>query len=242
MILPIPAIDILEGKVVRLNKGDYEKVEVFSTSPSFVAQKWEEEGAPLLHVVDLEGAKSGYPANFPVIRDLIQAVKIPVQVGGGIREVSSFLNYLNAGAARVVLSSVVTKNPAVFEEMLKIARERIVVSIDTRDQFVSLQGWKEEVPVKASELAKTLREKGVEHFIFTDIKRDGTLQGVREEVIKNFITESGVSVIVAGGISDREDIQKIKSLGEGIEGIILGKALYVGKLNFREVCSILEEE
>lgn len=128
MILPIPAIDILEGKVVRLEKGDYQKVEVFSTSPLLVARKWEEEGAPFLHVVDLEGAKSGYPVNFPVIKELIQKVGIPVEVGGGIREVSSFMDYLDAGAERVVLSSIVVKNPSVFEEMIKIAREKIVVS------------------------------------------------------------------------------------------------------------------
>ncbi|HPZ39091.1 MAG TPA: 1-(5-phosphoribosyl)-5-[(5-phosphoribosylamino)methylideneamino]imidazole-4-carboxamide isomerase [Candidatus Atribacteria bacterium] len=242
VILPIPAIDILEGKVVRLEKGDYQKVEVFSTSPLLVARKWEEEGAPFLHVVDLEGAKSGYPVNFPVIKELIQKVGIPVEVGGGIREVSSFMGYLDAGAERVVLSSIVVKNPSVFEEMMKIAREKIVVSIDTRDQFVSLEGWREEIPVKAADLAKDLKGKGIEHFIFTDVQRDGTLQGVRVEVIRDFIAESGVSIIVAGGISHKEDIRKIKSLGEGVEGIILGKALYTGQLNFKEVCSILREE
>ncbi|HXL02362.1 MAG TPA: 1-(5-phosphoribosyl)-5-[(5-phosphoribosylamino)methylideneamino]imidazole-4-carboxamide isomerase [Candidatus Atribacteria bacterium] len=242
VILPIPAIDVLEGKVVRLEKGDYQKAEVFGTSPLLVAQRWEKEGASLLHVVDLEGAKSGYPVNFSVIKELIKGVSIPVEVGGGIREISSLLGYLDAGAERVVLSSVVVKNPSVFEEMLGIARERIVVSIDTRDQLVSLEGWKEEIPVKAVDLARALREKGIEHFIFTDVQRDGTLQGVRVEVIRNFIIGSGVNIIVAGGISCREDIRKIKSLGEGIEGIILGKALYSGQLNFKEVCNILREE
>lgn len=242
MILPIPALDIIEGKVVRLEKGDYQKAEVFSSSPILVAQKWEEEGAPFLHVVDLEGAKLGYPVNFSLIKELVQAVRIPIEVGGGIREVSSFLNYLEAGVERVVLSSVAVENPSILEEMIKIAQEKIVVSIDTREQFISLEGWREEVPIKATDLAKTLKDKGIEHFIFTDVQRDGTLQGVRIEVIRNFIAESGVSIIIAGGISHKEDIRKIKSLGEGVEGIILGKALYTGQLSFKEVCNILREE
>jgi len=241
MILPIPAIDIIEGQVVRLEKGDYRRVTVFHSSPEEVAKKWESEGAPFLHVVDLEGAKMGQPMNTSSIERIICTVSIPVEVGGGIRDRTVFEHYLSLGAERVVVGSVVVKNPKVFEEMLHIAPDRLAVSLDVRGEYLAIQGWTEETPLRAAPFARRLREKGVRYFIFTDIDQDGTLSGIRTEVIQKFLQESGVSILLAGGVSRREDIERLKEI-PGVEGIILGKALYAGTLTLQEVITILRRE
>lgn len=241
MILPIPAIDIIEGKVVRLEKGDYQRVMVFSDTPVEVAKKWEGEGAPMLHVVDLEGARNGYPVNFATIRQILKTVRLPVQVGGGVRTTETLHRYIDEGAQRIVLGSIAIKDPQEFEKMVSAAASYIAVSLDVENGNLKIQGWTESTSMRAAQFAQELHQMGIRHFIFTDVAQDGTLTGIRPQVVREFLQESGVSVILAGGISSIEDIRKAKTI-EGIEGIILGKALYTSALNLKDVITILQGE
>ncbi|MCX6089650.1 MAG: 1-(5-phosphoribosyl)-5-[(5-phosphoribosylamino)methylideneamino]imidazole-4-carboxamide isomerase [Atribacterota bacterium] len=241
MILPIPAIDVMGGQCVRLEKGDYTRLTVYGDSPVEMARKWEGKGAPMLHVVDLDGAKRGLPVNFPLVIKILETIRIPVQVGGGIRDLTTFSRYLEAGVTRIILGSVAIKNPVLLEQFLSIAPEKITVSIDSLNGKVALEGWTENIPLSASDLAKSMKQMGIQHFIYTDIARDGTLQGIDIERITAFLAETGVNIMVAGGISTLSDIQNLKSVRQGIEGVILGKSLYSGVLQYETVQKILQE-
>ncbi|MGQ9622485.1 MAG: 1-(5-phosphoribosyl)-5-[(5-phosphoribosylamino)methylideneamino]imidazole-4-carboxamide isomerase [Candidatus Caldatribacteriaceae bacterium] len=240
-MLLIPAIDLFAGRVVRLTQGDYDRIEVYHEDPLLVARRWEEEGVPMLHVVDLEGARFGEPKNFSSIERVIKGVTVPVQVGGGVRDLPVFKKYLEAGAAFVVVGSVVVKAPQTFEKMLEVGKEKVVVSLDVRDGELVVSGWLERTPLRAASLARSLSQKGVSRFIFTDVSRDGTLEGVNPRVIQEFLEESGVSVIVAGGVKGEEDILLLRSI-RGVEGVILGKVLYAGFLNFKAILRRIQGE
>lgn len=233
-MLLIPAIDLFAGRVVRLTKGDYHHLEVYHNDPLSVAKRFEDEGAPMLHVVDLEGAKLGTPKNLSDIAKIVKNVRIPVEVGGGIRTVETFQRYLDLGVFRVVVGSVAVKNPEIFEKMLAIRSDALAVSLDVRDGYLTVAGWLEQTPIEASSFARSLKEKGVLHFIFTDVSRDGTLEGVDAEGVQRFVAESGVAVVVAGGVRDERDIQSLWGV-PGVLGVILGKALYAGNMSFREI-------
>ena len=242
VILPIPAIDIINGQCVRLEKGDYLQMSIYSDSPLEMALYWEEKKAPMLHLIDLDGAKIGKPANHSLFLKIIQSVHIPVEVGGGIRSLSTFLSYLDAGAQRIIFGSIAIHNPNLIEDCLKISQESVVVSIDSRDGLVALQGWTENTTVSAVDLTNQLKNLGVTNFIFTDIERDGALQGVNVDRIQNFLQNTEVPTFIAGGVTTLEDVLQLKKLNPWIKGIILGKALYSGALNFKEVQKILQEE
>ncbi len=242
MIL-VPAIDIINGKVVRLKQGNYDQKTVFSESPVQIAQQWEAEGAPLLHVVDLEGAKEGQPKNAKVIAEIIKKISIPVQVGGGIRDYQTFKFYLEAGASRIVLGSIIHDNPQLLEKLVEEKSEQLVVSLDVSNNGnLAIHGWQKSTPLKASTIAKKLKQKGVQNFIFTDVTRDGTLAGIRREIITGFVEESGVKPLIAGGVTSLEDLKTLKLIAHQVEGAILGKALYTGKIKYREALKIIQEE
>ncbi len=233
-MLLIPAIDLFAGRVVRLTQGDYQRLEVYHDDPLIVAKQLEEEGAPMLHVVDLEGARAGEPRNLPSVASIVRSVHVPVQVGGGIRTLEVLCRYLDLGVAFPVVGSVVVKNPETFAEMLKVGGERLTVSLDVRDGVLAVSGWTEETSLRASDLARKLHERGVTRFILTDVTRDGTLEGVDGENIRRFIEDSGVPVIVAGGVRGIEDILLLQTI-PGVSGVILGKVLYTGRMSFREI-------
>ncbi|WP_438313663.1 1-(5-phosphoribosyl)-5-[(5-phosphoribosylamino)methylideneamino]imidazole-4-carboxamide isomerase [Candidatus Caldatribacterium sp. SIUC1] len=233
-MLLIPAIDLFAGRVVRLTQGDYQRLEVYHDDPLSVAKQLEAEGAPMLHVVDLEGARAGEPRNLSSVAGIVRSVRIPVQVGGGIRTLEVFRRYLDLGVAFLVVGSVVVKDPEAFAEMLKVGGERLTVSLDVRDGVLAVSGWTEETSLRASDLARELRKRGVTRFILTDVTRDGTLEGVDGENIRRFIEDSGVSVIVAGGVRGIEDIVLLQTI-PGVSGVILGKVLYTGRVSFREI-------
>ncbi len=242
MIL-VPAIDIINGKVVRLKQGNYDQKTVFSESPVQIAQQWEAEGAPLLHVVDLEGAKEGQPKNAKVIAEIIKKIRIPVQVGGGIRNYQTFKFYLEAGASRIVLGSIIHDNPQLLEELVEEKSEQLVVSLDVSNNGnLAIHGWQKSTPLKASTIAKKLKQKGVQNFVFTDVTRDGTLGGIRREVIARFVEESGVKPLIAGGITSLEDVKMLKLMAHQVKGAILGKALYTGKIKYSEALKIIQGE
>lgn len=234
-MLLIPAVDIRGGKVVRLFQGDYQQQKVYSDDPVSLAVRWQEEGAKFLHVVDLDGAKSGTPVNRDHVIRIREAIGIPVEVGGGVRTLADARAYLEAGISRVILGTVVFKHPERFREIQKTYPGRVVVGIDSRDGKVRIEGWREGTEREAWELARQVEEWGGEQIIFTDISRDGTLDGPDLSVVRKFTEAVSLPVIVAGGISSLEHIFRIKEMAHlGISGVIIGKALYEGKIVFRE--------
>jgi phosphoribosylformimino-5-aminoimidazole carboxamide ribotide isomerase len=224
----IPAIDLRNGKCVRLYQGDYGKETVFSDDPVSVALRWQSEGAKRLHLVDLDGAARGKPCNLEAIKSIIAAVSIPVQLGGGIRTLETIQKLLDAGIDRVILGTVAVEKPELVKNACKKYGEQIIVSIDAKDRQVATRGWLEKSKVMASELAVKIIDLGVKRLIYTDISRDGTLTSPNFEAIKELLSRVNVPVIAAGGISSIEHLTELSRLG--VEGAIVGKAIYTGDI------------
>jgi len=234
-MLIIPAIDIREGKCVRLFQGSPDKVHVYSENPLETAVLWEQNGALSLHVIDLDGAFEGVPKNFSLIETIISSVSIPVQVGGGIRSPVSVQNYIAAGAHHVILGSIASRNFGFVRELCETYPERITVSMDARNGKIAVDGWQREMPFEAVELAREFEASGVASFIYTDILRDGTLHGPNLEAICRFVESVSTPVYAAGGICSLDDIVNLAKLcDQGLEGVIVGKAAYTGDVNIRE--------
>lgn len=235
-----PAIDIRGGKCVRLIQGDYAQETVFHDDPLEVAKRWEEQGASWIHLVDLDGAKAGHPVNDAVIGEIARTVNIPVQLGGGLRKRSDVEKLLEAGVSRVILGTAAIEDKAFVEEVLKAYGDRLAIGLDARDGYVATRGWLETSQVKAEELASDLAEKGARTFIFTDISRDGMMQGPNVEAIVNLARVSGQSVIASGGVSTIDDVRQLaKHRVDGVSGAIIGKALYTGNIDLRQAVAIV---
>ena len=240
-MLVIPAVDIREGRCVRLFQGRIEGETVYSTDPVAVALEWASRGAPWLHVVDLDGAFTGRLQNLDVIEEILQRVEVPVQVGGGIRSLESIERLLSLGVARVVLGTVAITDPPLVAQAVARYGERIVVGIDSREGKVAVEGWVATVEKDAYEFAAQMKELGVKRIIFTDVSRDGTLRGPDIPSIREMARRSGLKIIAAGGISTLEDIMSLRELErEGLEGVILGKALYQGNFTLEEALEAAE--
>ncbi len=229
----IPAIDILGGKCVRLKQGRYETPVVYSPDPLAVAQKWESLGAKRLHVVDLDGARTGTPENIDLIKTIIRELKIPVQVGGGIRNFAAISDLIKFGANRIVLGTTAIKNPNLLGNVCEKFDDSIAVAIDAKGNFAAAEGWMYVSKKDILTLAKEAIGLGVRRFIYTEISRDGMLAGPNFEGIKAFAEATGVAVIASGGVTSKEDILKLKEIG--VEGCIVGKALYEGKIKLEEL-------
>jgi phosphoribosylformimino-5-aminoimidazole carboxamide ribotide isomerase len=232
----IPAIDIRDGRCVRLDQGDYARETVFADDPVAVAMRWEELGAPRLHVVDLDGAKEGAPRNEAVIWGVLEAVSIPVQVGGGIRDLGAADSYIKAGADRVVLGTAAVKDQTVLVNALSLFGDRILVGVDARDGMVATEGWLEESQLNAFDLIEELGRLGVPRIFVTDISSDGMLKGPNFPAIQQAVEHAAacdppMKVIASGGVSEIEHIQRLKLIG--VEGAIIGKALYTGDLDLK---------
>jgi phosphoribosylformimino-5-aminoimidazole carboxamide ribotide isomerase len=236
----IPAVDILGSKCVRLTMGDYEVKKEYELSPAEAALNWERLGAKRLHLVDLDGAKSGNPDNFNIIKDIIKSVKIPVEVGGGVRDDETIENYFNIGASYIILGSVLFKNINSVEASLLNYKGRIIAGIDLYDEKIAISGWREYVETPFGEAVENLRDRhGIRTFIFTDIKKDGMLAGVNLELMSR-LAKLGVNVIASGGVSGQGDIVKLKELNlPSLEGVIVGKALYDGRLDLEKANALL---
>ncbi len=228
----IPAVDIRGGRCVRLYQGDFQRETVFGDDPVAVALSWQEAGAARLHVVDLDGAREGRPANATVIGHLIEALLIPVQIGGGLRDRQSIDSYLEAGAARVILGTAAVKDRSLLAEAIAAHGERIVVGVDARVGMVAVEAWQEETPLAAAELMSELAAVGVPRFIYTDALRDGTLRGPDFAAVQAVLATVDVPVIYAGGVSSIADLVRLASLGA--EAAIIGQALYTGAVDFQE--------
>ncbi|MCF8009937.1 MAG: 1-(5-phosphoribosyl)-5-[(5-phosphoribosylamino)methylideneamino]imidazole-4-carboxamide isomerase [Clostridiales bacterium] len=238
-MLIIPAIDLRAGQCVRLVEGKPDMETVYSDEPAKVARAWEKSGSGYLHVVDLDGAFTGSPKNMEVISDIIKSVNIPIQVGGGIREMETVENLVNLGVSRVILGTAAIVNPELVEEGCKEYGENIVVGIDARNGKVAIEGWGLTAEKMAVDLALEMCEKGVKRIIFTDIWRDGTLKGPNFNAISEIAKSTSMKVIASGGISTLEDVSALKKMENlGVEGVIMGKSLYAGTVNLEEALAI----
>lgn len=234
-----PAIDIRDGKCVRLFKGDFNQETVFSDKPEEMAEKWQAEGAEFLHLVDLDGALAGKSQNLATVKKIIAAVNIPVELGGGIRTMENIDEVLALGVKRVILGSVAVKNPELVKEACAKYGERIVVGIDAKDGIVAVDGWGVSGNVDVITLAKEMAKAGVKTIIYTDISRDGTLAGVNVEATTKLARESGINIVASGGVKSTADIKALLPYEkDGIEGVIVGKSIYMKTLDLAEAIEI----
>jgi phosphoribosylformimino-5-aminoimidazole carboxamide ribotide isomerase len=230
-----PAIDIRGGKCVRLHQGDYDRETVYGENPVEVAKDWESQGAPWIHLVDLDGAKEGLPVNHPLIGEIAQAVNVPVQVGGGIRSIETIENLLSLGVSRVIIGTAAIEDKSFVKKVLLHYGSQVAIGIDARNGLVATRGWLETSEVRAEDLAVELAGYGAETFIFTDISRDGTLTGPNVEAIVQLAKVSGKSVIASGGVSELNDLVQLANYTkDGVTGAIVGKALYTGNIQLTE--------
>ena len=239
-MLILPAIDILDGKCVRLFQGDYSKETVYSSSPVEMAKQWELQGAEFIHLVDLDGAKEGKPINLASIKDICKNVSVPCELGGGIRSFFDAEQALSTGVSRVILGTAACKNEdLVFELINKYGAEKIVIGIDAKNGKVAIEGWLENSSIDAFQLAVKFAKKGVKRFIYTDISRDGALIGPNFESVTQFcISVPDCNVIASGGVGNVNHVIKLKQIAEkycNLEGVIIGKALYDNKICLKEV-------
>ena len=237
-MLILPAIDLRGGNCVRLIKGDFKQETIYSEHPEEIALRLEGEGAEFLHVVDLDGALAGEPQNMDAIKRILQAVTIPVEVGGGIRSMESIDRLLSIGVSRVILGSVAVHKEELVQEACSTYGNRIVVGIDAKKGIVATDGWEKSGGISAVELAKKLGAFGLETIIYTDISRDGTLSGVNVTETAHLARASGIKVIASGGVKSISDIEELKKREcDGIIGVIVGKSIYEGTLSLIEAIS-----
>ena len=236
-MLLFPAIDLKEGKAVRLLQGRMEDSTVYSDNPVDLAKDFQSQGAEYLHIVDLNGAFTGQPVNDEIIRRIVSNVAMKIQVGGGIRTMERITELIELGVERVILGTIAVKNPELVAEAARRYGKRVIVGIDAKEGLVAVQGWAETTEMKAIDLGKAMKIMGVQSVVFTDIARDGMLQGPNIESTVQMALETGLSVIASGGITTLDDLRKlqVESLkGVTLEGAITGKALYSGAFTLRE--------
>jgi phosphoribosylformimino-5-aminoimidazole carboxamide ribotide isomerase len=241
-VVIIPAVDIKDGKCVRLEQGAMDRETVFSAHPEQMAVQWEMKGAGKLHLVDLDGAVSGRPVNKQIIQRIAESVSIPVEVGGGIRSLDTIEEYIGLGVAEVIIGSSAYKNPDLVAAACERFPGRIIVGIDAKDGRVAVQGWTESTGVSAIDLAKEFEGGGVTALIYTDIARDGMKTGPNIESIRGMVRKTRIPVIAAGGVATIQDIEDLLILeADGVKGIIIGRALYDGFLSLEDILYVVNK-
>ena len=225
----VPAIDIKDGRCVRLVQGDYVQATVFDHDPAAVARRWEKLGAQRLHVVDLDGAKAGRPVNAQVVFAIVRAIGIPVQLGGGLRDQAAVDAALNLGVERVILGTAAVREPHLIARLVEQYGDRIVVGVDARDGWVAAQGWTEMSHIKADDLVSRMGVLGVRTVIYTDIGRDGMLAGPNLDAVVELVHVGGPDIVASGGVATEEDLLALARTG--VAGVIVGKALYTGAVD-----------
>ena len=233
----IPSIDLKSGRCVRLYQGDYQQETVYSEAPLAVAIAWEEQGASRLHLVDLDGAAEGAPANLAIISAIVSQLKIRVQLGGGIRNLATAETLLSAGVDRVVIGTAAVEQPALVQELCKkYGKQRVVVALDARNGQVAIKGWTENTSVSALQLAEDMTAIGVERLLYTDISRDGTLTEPNFSANATLAQNSAIKVQASGGIASLQHIERLTKIG--VEAAILGRALYTGDIKLAEAIAL----
>ncbi len=230
-----PAIDLYSGKAVRLFRGDYSRMTVYSENPAAVARDFKEKGATCLHLVDLEGAQKGVPANQSVIREIVDAFQGFVELGGGIRTMESVRFYLNAGVDRVILGTAAVENPEFLSEAVREYGRKIAVGVDIKDGYVAIKGWTEKSQTTGEEFFEQMENLGVSTVICTDISRDGAMQGTNLELYSSLSRNYHIDIIASGGVSSMEDLRALNRMG--LHGAIVGKAYYVGAIDLQQAIS-----
>jgi phosphoribosylformimino-5-aminoimidazole carboxamide ribotide isomerase len=237
-----PAIDLRGGKVVRLRQGDPARQTVYSDDPLEVAQRWQAEGARWLHVVNLDGAfsSSASSRNVDAIQSIARACPLPVQLGGGLRSVAAIRAALELGIARVVLGTLAVQAPEIVRDAVRtFGADRIVAGLDAKDGMLTTHGWQAQTALSVIDAALRMKELGVERVVFTDIGRDGMLQGVNIEATRTLACDSGLRVIASGGVASLDDIDRLKAIeSDGVEGVIIGQALYTGAVRLSEAIHV----
>ncbi|MCD8215056.1 MAG: 1-(5-phosphoribosyl)-5-[(5-phosphoribosylamino)methylideneamino]imidazole-4-carboxamide isomerase [Clostridiales bacterium] len=228
-----PAIDVLGGKAVRLLQGDYDKATVFNDNPAAAAEEWVRCNAEDIHIVDLDGARYGKSYVTDIIRDIKSEFNIRIQTGGGVRSLSDIDERIEAGADRVIIGTAAVKNPGLVREAVIKYGERIAVGIDAKNGYAAVSGWREVSGVRAAELALNMKELGIKTVIYTDISKDGMMTGPNIEATREMIEKTGLDIIASGGVSSIKDIENVYKIGA--YGVIIGKALYNGSVDLKEV-------
>ncbi len=233
----IPAIDIKDGKCVRLLQGDYQAETIYAENPAEVALKFQDAGANRLHLVDLNGALDGKLVNLATISSIIAAIQIPVQSGGGIRSLDTIQQVLDAGVGRVILGTIALRQPELVEEAIqKFGPEKIIIGIDARSHKVAISGWKDVTEIDEITFALSMKKMGVQRINYTDISRDGMLTGPNLDAIKNIAIKTGLKITASGGVSSMKDIEALKHLVPfGVDSVIVGKAIYEKKVDLKDL-------
>ena len=228
----IPALDLRQGKCVRLYQGDYGKETVFSHEPVAIALRWQAQGAKRLHLIDLDGAAEGKLCNEPTIKEILKAVTLQVQIGGGIRQLETIYKLLSLGASRVILGTAAIEDRELVTEACRRFGESIAIAIDAEDGYVKSHGWRKGSTITAEELINRMADLGARRFIYTDISRDGTLTEPNFDAIANLVAQSSLPIIASGGISNIAQLKRLAQIG--VEGAIVGRALYTGDVDLEE--------
>ncbi len=238
-MIVFPAIDILGGKAVRLRQGDYDQVTVYNEDPVEQAREWVAQGAEWIHVVDLDGARDGAPGNLEAVERIVREVRVPVEIGGGIRSIATMARLRDAGASRMVLGTKLATDPDFVREAVGTFGEAVVAGIDARDGEVQIAGWREGSRVSAGELVGELVDLGVRHLVYTDISRDGMQTGINADAYREIASQAGFPVVASGGVSTLDDVKALAALGDDvIEGVIIGRALYEKAFTLTEALQI----
>ncbi|WP_373499067.1 1-(5-phosphoribosyl)-5-[(5-phosphoribosylamino)methylideneamino]imidazole-4-carboxamide isomerase [Desulfococcus sp.] len=238
-MIVIPAIDIKGGRCVRLEQGRMDRETVFGEDPAAMARRWAQDGAAMIHVVDLDGAVEKKPGNLASIQRILDAVTVPIQIGGGIRDMDTIRMYADIGVHRIILGTEAIRNPALVQEACTIYPGRIVVGIDARNGLVAIEGWTETTRTRAVDLARRFEDSGVAAVNFTDIHRDGMQTGPNIEATRELAESISIPVVASGGVSTLKDIQNLIPLEPfGVIGVITGKALYAGTLDLKEAIAL----
>lgn len=236
----IPAIDLKEGKCVRLYQGDFARTTVYGDDPVEVAQRWEAQGAGRIHVVDLDGAKAGHPVNTDTVSRIVQGVDVPVQLGGGLRNDNDIASVVALGVAYVILGTAAVRDVSLVTRMVARFGERIIVGVDARDGRVATAGWTELAEVESTDLVEQMARLGVGCFIYTDIARDGTLTEPNYAAVSALVQPGGPAIIASGGVSHIEHIQRLRPTG--VSGVIIGRALYTGDIELPAALAAAREK
>jgi len=236
-MLLIPAIDLKNGRCVRLLQGELDSETVYSDDPAAMACSFEDAGARRLHLVDLDGAFRGQGKNLDSIHSILKSISIPVQLGGGLRTADDVERMLKLGVSSVIIGTMAVKNPDIFEDIIKrYSSEQIILGIDARNRKVAIEGWQEGTEIYDVDFALHWKKVGIQRVVFTDIARDGMLSGPNMEALRNFARGTGLKIVASGGISSMEDLEQLKTLEEdGVDQVISGKAIYEGKLDLKEI-------
>jgi phosphoribosylformimino-5-aminoimidazole carboxamide ribotide isomerase len=241
-VILYPAIDIRDGKAVRLAQGDYDRETAYDDDPVIAAQRWADAGARWLHVVDLEGARAGEPVNLDHVRRIVAAVEIPIQFGGGLRDSKKVEQAFSAGVERVVIGTAAVRDPDVAEAIAAAHGERVVAAVDARAGRVAAEGWTEPSAVGPAELAAQLRDRGIERFIYTPVEVDGTMEGPQLDSLRQVAAASSGELIYSGGVGSLDDLRALASLHvEALGGVIVGRALYERRFGIADAQAILGE-